>query len=159
MIGRRIRVNGSHRTVVGVLPPDFSFLSSQARLYFPLSSDPEEHAPSQRHSGNSDMIARLKPGATLAEAQSQIDAHNAILEADDPQARMMADAGFRSIVVPLHADHVAAIRPTLLLTQAGALFLLLIGAVNLVNLLLIRASGRSRSWPSGRRSARAGGTS
>ena len=55
---------------------------------------------------------------------------------------MMADAGFRSLVVPLHADHVAAIRPTLLLMQAGALFLLLIGAVNLVNLLLIRASGR-----------------
>jgi predicted permease len=55
---------------------------------------------------------------------------------------MMADAGFRSLVVPLRADHVAAIRPTLLLVQAGALFLLLIGAVNLVNLLLIRASGR-----------------
>ena len=41
---------------------------------------------------------------------------------------MMAEAGFRSLVVPLHADHVAAIRPTLLLLQAGALFLLLIGA-------------------------------
>ena len=54
----------------------------------------------------------------------------------------MADAGFRSLVVPLHADHVAAIRPTLLLLQAGVLALLLIGAVNLVNLLLIRASGR-----------------
>ena len=55
---------------------------------------------------------------------------------------MIADAGFRSIVVPLHADHVEAIRPTLLLLQAGVLALLLIGAVNLVNLLLIRASGR-----------------
>ncbi len=55
---------------------------------------------------------------------------------------MMADAGFRSLVVPLHADHVAAIRPTLLLLQAGAFALLLIGAVNLVNLLLVRASGR-----------------
>ena len=54
----------------------------------------------------------------------------------------MADAGFRSLVVPLHADHVAAIRPTLLVMQAGALALLLIGAVNLVNLLLIRANGR-----------------
>jgi ABC-type antimicrobial peptide transport system permease subunit len=55
---------------------------------------------------------------------------------------MMRDAGFRSIVVPLHADHVAAIRPTLLLLQAGVLFLLLIGAVNVTNLLLIRANGR-----------------
>jgi predicted permease len=45
-------------------------------------------------------------------------------------------------VVPLRADHVAAVRPTLLLLEAGVLVLLLIGAVNLVNLLLIRASGR-----------------
>jgi predicted permease len=45
-------------------------------------------------------------------------------------------------VVPLRADHVAAIRPTLLLLQAGAIVLLLVGAVNLVNLLLVRASGR-----------------
>jgi predicted permease len=44
--------------------------------------------------------------------------------------------------VPLRADHVAAVRPTLLLLEAGVLVLLLIGAVNLVNLLLIRASGR-----------------
>ena len=88
------------------------------------------------------MIARLKPDATLAQAQSQIDAQNATLELDDPQAKMIADAGFRSVIVPLHADHVAAIRPTLLLLQAGAMALLLIGAVNLVNLLLVRASGR-----------------
>jgi predicted permease len=44
--------------------------------------------------------------------------------------------------VSLHADHVTAIRPTLLLLQAGAIALLLIGGVNLVNLLLVRASGR-----------------
>jgi predicted permease len=97
----------------------------------------------RRHWGsNSQMIARLAPGATLAEAQSQIDANNAAMEVHDPQARMMADTGFHTPVVPLHADHVASIRPTLLLMQAGALFLLLIGAVNLMNLLLIRASGR-----------------
>jgi predicted permease len=88
------------------------------------------------------MIARLKPGTTVAQAQSQIDAQNATLEVDDPQAKMIADAGFRSLVVPLHADHVATIRPTLLLLEAGVLVLLLIGAVNLVNLLLVRASGR-----------------
>src|SRR5260370_36459453 len=55
---------------------------------------------------------------------------------------MMADAGFRSVVAPLHADHVASIRPALLWTQVGAFALLLIGAVNLTNLLLIRASSR-----------------
>jgi predicted permease len=144
VIGRQIRVNSVPRTVIGVLPPDFRFLSSDARVFLPLASRPEDRTPSQRHSGGNvtQMIARLQPGATVAQAQSEIDAQNATLEADDPQAKMIADAGFRSIVVSLHADHVAAIRPTLLLLQAGAIALLLIGAVNLVNLLLVRASSR-----------------
>jgi predicted permease len=143
VIGRRIRVDGSEKTVVGVLPRDFSFLSSTARMYMPLSSDPDARTSRGRHSGSSSqMIARLQPGTAIEEAQSQIDGHNAVMEADNPQAKMMATAGFRSLVVPLHADHVSAIRPTLLLIQAGALFLLLIGAVNVVNLLLVLASGR-----------------
>jgi putative ABC transport system permease protein len=142
VIGRTIRVNQISRTVVGILPPRFSFLSSQAAIYMPLASSLEERGPQRRHSGTAHMIARLSPKATLAEAQAQIDAHNAAVEVNGPEARMMADAGFRSLVVPLRADHVAAVRPTLLLIQAGALFLLLIGGVNLVNLLLIRASGR-----------------
>jgi len=146
VIGRKIRTDARLRTVIGVLPPGFRFLSSESRLYFPLSSSPENRSPAERHSGGNviQMIARLKPEATLAQAQSQIDAQNAALERDDPQAKMMADAGFHTVVVPLHADQVAAVRPTLLLLQAGVLALLLIGAVNLVNLLLIRASGRSK---------------
>jgi predicted permease len=146
VIGKQIRVNSVPRTVIGVLPPAFRFLSSDTRLFLPLASRPEDRTPLQRHAGGNviQMIARLKPNATLAQAQSQLDSQNAALEVDDPQAKMIADAGFRSLVVPLHADHVAAIRPTLLLLQAGAMALLLIGAVNLVNLLLVRASSRAK---------------
>jgi len=146
VLGRDIRVNTMPRKIVGVLPPDFRFLSSEARLFLPIRSRLEERTPQQRHSGGggTHMIARLKPGATMAEAQSQIDAHNAAVEEDNPEAKMMTKAGFRSLVRPLHAEHVRSIRPTLLLMQAGVFFLLLIGAVNLVNLLLIRASGRAK---------------
>jgi predicted permease len=146
VLGRDIRVNTMPRKIVGVLPPDFRFLSSEARLFLPIRSRLEDRTPQQRHSGGggTHMIARLKPGATMAEAQSQIDAHNAAVEEDNPEAKMMAEAGFRSLVRPLHAEHVRSIRPTLLLMQAGVFFLLLIGAVNLVNLLLIRASGRAK---------------
>ena len=146
VIGRQLRVDGLPGTVIGVLPPGFRFLSSEARLYFPFLSGPEDRASRQRHSGGNSkhMIARLKPGATLAQAQSQIDAQNATLEGDNPQGKMMAEAGFRSVVAPLQADHVAGVRPVLLWMQAGALVLLLIGAVNLANLLLIRASTRAR---------------
>src|SRR6266404_6289870 len=146
VLGRDIRVNTMPRKIVGVLPPDFRFLSSEARLFLPIRSRLEERTPQQRHysGGGTHMIARLKPGATMAEAQSQIDAHNAAVEEDNPEAKMMTEAGFRSLVRPLHAEHVRSIRPTLLLMQAGVFFLLLIGAVNLVNLLLIRASGRAK---------------
>ena len=146
VLGRDIRVNTMPRKIVGVLPPDFRFLSSEARLFLPIRSRLEERTPQQRHSGGggTHMIARLKPGAKMTEAQSQIDAHNAAVEEDNPEAKMMTEAGFRSLVRPLHEEHVRSIRPTLLLMQAGVFFLLLIGAVNLVNLLLIRASGRAK---------------
>jgi predicted permease len=144
VIGKQLRVDGVRNTVVGVLPQSFRFLSSEARLYFPFSSGAEDRSSTQRHSGGNSkhMIARLKPGATLEQAQAQIDAQNVSLEVDDPQAKMLADAGFRSVVAPLHADHVRSIRPVLVWMQAGAFALLLIGAVNLTNLLLIRASSR-----------------
>ncbi len=139
-------VNGVARKIVGVLPPRFRFLSSEAQIFLPLTSAFSQRGPSQRHSGGggTHMIARLKPGATIAEAQSQIDAHNTAVERDDPEAKMMAEAGFRSPVLSLHADHVRSIRTTLLLLQGGVFFLLVIGAVNLANLLLIRASGRAK---------------
>ena len=145
VLGRSIRVNGFRHTVIGVLPASYRFLSSKARLYFPLSSSLEDRGPDRRHWGSAThMIARLKPAATLADAQAQIDAHNAAMERTNPKARMIADAGFRTIVTPLHAHHVASIRPALLLVQAGAVVLLTIGIVNLANLLMIRMSARTR---------------
>jgi predicted permease len=146
ILGRDTRINGIPRKIVGVLPPAFRFLSSEARVFLPIKSGMEERGPKARHSGGggTHMIARLKPGATITEAQAQIDAHNTAVEEDNPEAKMMAEAGFRSLVVPLHADHVRSIRPTLLLMQGGVFFLLLIGAVNLINLFLIRASDRAK---------------
>ncbi len=147
ILSRPLRINGASHRIVGVLPPDFRFLSSTARLFIPLSSDPASRGPAGRHSGNAiTMIGRLAPGVSLPEAQSQIDAHNAALAASYPQAKMIAEAGFRSIVTSLHADHVAGIRNILLLLQGGVFLLLLLGGVNLVNLLLIRASNRLRDF-------------
>lgn len=145
-VGRTIQVNGAPATIVGVLPPGFRFLSSGARLYLPLASSAEQRSSRERHSGGNvtQMIARLRAGASVEQAQAQIDAQNEALEKDDPQRAMIAAAGFRSVVRPLHADHVASIRPMLLLLQAGAGALLLIGVVNLANLLLVRAQGRAK---------------
>ncbi|HKV40422.1 MAG TPA: ABC transporter permease [Blastocatellia bacterium] len=145
VLGSVVRVDGLSKIVVGVLPAGFRFLSSKARLYLPLSSDLATRTPPYRHSGNgNDIIARLKPGISIAESQSQIDSQNDALAGSFSQAQLVADAGFHTIVVPLHGDYVKSVRPVLLLLQAGALVLLLIGLVNLVNLLLIRASSRAK---------------
>ena len=86
VIGKQIRVNSVPRTVIGVLPSSFRFLSSDAQVFLPLASRPEDRGPSRRHSGGNviQMIARLRPDSTLAQAQSEIDAQNAALEVDDP---------------------------------------------------------------------------
>ena len=145
VVGKPIRVNGTAFTVVGVLPREFSFLSSKARLFLPLASGSDDRLSARRHSGSSShMVARLGDRATIAGAQAEIDAHNAAMERLDPEAALMADAGFRSVVVPLHARHVASVRPVLLLLQAGAAVLLLIGLVNVANLCLVRAGSRGR---------------
>jgi predicted permease len=145
VVGRAIRIDGVPFMVVGVLPPDFGFLSSAARLFLPLSSGVDDRSSARRHWGSSSsMVARLAPGVSLNEAQSQVDARDAVMERQNPQAARMADAGYRSLVVPMHARHVASARSALLLLQAGAGTLLLIGLVNVGNLFLVRAGSRAR---------------
>ena len=145
VIGRPMRINGTPFTIVGVLPERFRFLSSRARLFLPLASGQDDRLSSRRHSGSSSrMVARLAPGVTIRDAQAQLDAHDAVMEGDDPIRQTMADAGYRSLVVSLHGRHVDAIRPALLLLQAGSVTLLLIGLVNVGNLFLVRAGARTR---------------
>lgn len=144
VVGRTFLNDGLTITIVGVLPPGFRFLSSQARFFRPTSHDLKQREASSRHSNSWEMIARLAPGATIKEAQAQIDALNARLLINDPLAQLIKDVGFHTTVAGLHSDHVRSIRPTILLLQAGGLLLMLIGAVNLANLLLIRASGRTK---------------
>ena len=145
MLGRSMRINGTAFTIVGVLPEGFRFLSSRARIFLPLASGQDERLSSHRHWGSSSrMVARLAPGVTMREAQAQLDAHDAVMERENPQHQMMVDAGYRSLVVSLHGRHVETVRPALLLLQAGAATLLLIGLVNIGNLFLVRAGARTR---------------
>lgn len=146
VIGQTLRIHGALRTVVGVLPRGFRFLSSHAQLYVPLSTDKDRLRIERLHNGGFEIIARLGPERSIAEAQTQIDAHNALMNRGFPYAKDVADAGFRTVVVSLHGEHVRSIRTTLWLLQGGVVCLLLIGGVNLANLLLIRAGSRGQEW-------------
>jgi predicted permease len=144
VIGKTIRMDGDSKKIVGVLPPHFRFLSFQAPVYMPLSTEEGERDVGARHALGKILIGRLANGATLADAQAQIDAQDAALAPLFQEAKLVAEAGTHTVVAPLQADYVASVRPMLVLLQAAAVFLLVIGGVNLVNLLLIRASNRSR---------------
>lgn len=144
ILGKTMIVDSIPATIVGVLPPGFRYLSSKAQFFVPLASNAEDRKPDERHSNNVQLIARLAPGATIVDAQAQIDAFNAQQMADDPFASLLKGARYHTDVFNLHADTVREIKPVLLLLQGGVFFLLLIGGVNLVNLLLIRASGRTK---------------
>ncbi|MES1167004.1 MAG: ABC transporter permease, partial [Pseudomonadota bacterium] len=144
VLGRAFLNDGRPVTVIGVLPRDFRFLSSHAEFFRPAAEKPDQRLPKERHNNNWTLVARLAPGATLAEAQAELDAFNEAQLRDDPFGELVKAAGYRSLVHPLHADHVEAVKPMLLLLQGGVLLLLLIGTVNLANLLLIRTSGRAK---------------
>lgn len=144
-LGRSVEISGQRATVVGVLPPGFRFLSSTADLYLPLVSTAEHRALNALHGVHADMLARLRHDVSLEQALAQLEAHQAADAVGYPWAREVSEAGFFMTIAPLQADHVAHLRPVLLLLQAGALGLLLIGGVNLLNLLLVRASADSKA--------------
>ena len=146
IIGHTVRLDTKPYTIVGVMPAGFHYLAQRSMLWLPMAFSADDRKPEQRHSNNMEMIARLRPGVTLAAAGAEVDAVNERTLKTDPWAKLVRDAGFHTVVRDLHGQFTAELRPILLLLQAGVLFLLLIGAVNLANLLLVRATGRTKEF-------------
>lgn len=145
VVGGTLRVNGVPRAVAGVLPEGFRFVNPDVQLWIPAAFAPEDRADDRRHSNNWQMIARLKPGATLEQAQSQIDALNARnLDRIPALRQVLIDAGFHTPLFVFQDELVSETRPTLLLLWGGVLVVLLIGCVNITNLVSVRATARSR---------------
>jgi predicted permease len=114
-------------------------------LWRPLAFTPEQKSDEQRHSNNFQNIGRLKPGATVVRAQQEVDALNARnLEKFPALKPLLVNAGFHTSVIPLQDTLVRDVKPTLYLMWGGALFVLLIGCVNVANLVLVRSRARLR---------------
>ncbi len=146
-IGQSIRVNGVLHTVVGVLPATFRFISDEPQLWTPAAFAPEDRADDRRHSNSWEVLARLAPGATLREAQRQIDDLNARNLVRFPAiAPLLVNAGFHTPVFRFHDELVSDVRPTLSLLWAAAAFVLLIGALNVANLVSVRATTQVREF-------------
>jgi putative ABC transport system permease protein len=137
LIGKAIRMNGEPYTVVGVLQPgSYDRLNSQ--FWIPLTFRPDQLT----HDSNfSPVMARLKDGVTLAQAQADMDTIAAQLASEFPRS----NANRSVSVEPLHLDFVTheTLRNLWLLLGAVG-FLLLIACVNVANLLLARGTARQR---------------
>jgi predicted permease len=143
VLGRELQLSGRSFTIVGVMPPDFSFVDPEVRVWIPLAFTAGEKAV--HHSNNWYNIGRLKPGATIQQVQAQIDALNvANLEKLPQMKQILINAGFYTAVEPLQDMLVKDVKATLYLLWAGAVFVLLIGALNVANLALARLSLRRR---------------
>jgi predicted permease len=144
-IGQDLRLGGEPFTIIGVLPPGFVFLNPDIQLFRPAAFTAREKSDDSRHSNNWQHFGRLKPGATIELAQSQLDAINAANLDRFPQWReILKNAQFRSHVVDFQTQLIGERRSTLTMLWAGAIFVLLIGCVNVANLVLVRSTSRIR---------------
>ncbi len=146
VLGKELRLNGKPFTV-GWCDAAETFYSSrpEVRLWTPAAFTVEQKSDSNRHSNNWYNVGRLKPGATLAQAKSQVDALNfANLDRFPQFKQLLINAGFHTTVEPLQEMLVSDVRGTLYLLWGGAAFVLLIGAVNIANLVLARSNLRMK---------------
>ncbi len=144
-VGAELRINGNPYNVMGVMPQGWRFLDPDVQLWTPAAFTAQQKSDEQRHSNNWQQIGRLKPGATIQQAQAQIDAINARNLDRMPELKeILVNAGFNSHVKGFQADLVEASQRTLYLLWGGVLFVLVIGCVNVANLVSVRSSARLR---------------
>lgn len=136
-IGRTLKVMDRSLTIAGVLPESFHF-PPQAEIWAPAGLYRSESPNRSAH--NFRAVARLKPGVTTGQAQTQLAAIAARLEAQYPQSNK--DKG--AAVTALKDQTVSRIRETLWLLMGAVGLLLLIACANVSSLLLARAAGRAR---------------
>jgi putative ABC transport system permease protein len=145
VVGRELRVDGRPCTIVGVMPADFMFLETEARIWTPLAFTPEDKSDEARHNNSWSSIGRLRDGAAIDQAQAQVNALNAAsLDVVPALKPLLINAGFNTRIVSLKTDLVRNVRGRIYLLWGGTLFVLLIGCVNVINLALVRAHARLR---------------
>jgi predicted permease len=142
VLGKSLTLNGTSYTVVGVIPPNFTFYGQDRDVYTPIGQWSDPSFRDRRISVSARVIGRLKPAVTVPEAKSDVDVVARNLAAAFP----VADKGVGINVVSLKDDLVGNVQPFLLVLLTAVGFLLLIACANVANLLLARSMGRSREF-------------
>jgi putative ABC transport system permease protein len=137
ILGRTLRANGETYTIIGVMPPDFDFPGGQ-KLWFPI---PWDRSALTRENGQVFVVGRLRPGVSRGAAEAEMSSIVASLAREYPDTNRPASVH----ADPLSRMFVGSDDRTILGTMlAASFFVLLIACANVANLLMARATGRSK---------------
>ena len=142
---RIIELDGRSVQIVGVLPVGFKFLDERPDVWLPRAFEPSYLATDSINLGATylTVVARLKPGVSLAQAQSELTTLSVRYRQNNP---LNSDIAGNSSLMPLQSVVVSEIRKALLITFGIVGVVLLIACANVTNLLLARAASRRREF-------------
>ncbi len=138
LVNRAIRVNGRATSVVGVMPPGLVLIGTD--LWVPWGGDPLQVPRNVRQFN---VLARLAPGASLDQANAELDTIARRVEQTEG-ARFAEYENFRLTAAPLAVALLRDVRPAAFVLLAAVGLVLLIACANLTNLFLARSSTRQR---------------
>ena len=149
VLGQSLEIDGKSYQIIGVMPQGFRYPSASdlaydvdpsvktSQLWFPLALTPKDRDDRDNSSG--DAIARLRPGVTVKQAQSEMSMIMARLDLlHAPELR-----GWSALVQPFLSHAIGPLRPLIWLLFGAVTLVLLIACSNTANLLLVRAASRT----------------
>ncbi|HYD83160.1 MAG TPA: ABC transporter permease, partial [Opitutus sp.] len=144
VLGKTLRIDGETYRIIGVAPQVIEALDARVKFIVPFSWPPQAENPQGRYGLNVQMLGRLKPGVAIGAADAEAkEIERRYYESSPPPVRQFVErSGITMNVGSVQAQRVEPVRPTLLLLQGGVAFVLLIGCVNVANLLLVRSNSR-----------------
>jgi predicted permease len=144
VLGKKLRVGGEYYEIIGVTPRTLEAFDARVQLIKPIAWKPESIKPQLRFLLTTALYARLKPTVTANQALAEALAlERRYYDTAEPMFKHTLDAMGHGMGVGLvQAERVQPIKASLYLMQGGVVFVLLIGCLNVTNLLLTRANGR-----------------
>ena len=144
VLGKEVRIDDEAYKVIGVAPRELEAFDARMKFVVPLSWPPAAENPQGRYGVGTQLFGRLKPGVTAGQADAEAKVlEKRYVDAGPPPLKAFVErSGMTMNVGGVQEQRVQPVRPTLLMLQGGVAFVLLIGCVNVANLLLVRSNAR-----------------